>query len=437
MKTLSLVAGLSLVVAAACGGTVVVEPIGGGNTSSGNPASSTSSSGGSSSGSTPTTPTPKAPIGPYTGLVGTSDVSILYPMPLAGQAADFVRASDVGDHGPLFANASFTATAGTSLDRTTSDPPSGYAQLALISMRLDPCSTRKGSACTSEVRLVLQGVYERKAGGFSPDGDATLGMAASDGALHVTYDISEAELVVMMKQILTLKQANGGAADQVLGVHPILASQGLAGPFAVGLRAIVLEHLGEDRIARVTTFDHNMDPDEDGWSFRVFDRAGSAYTPLKIPTTTNESQTVFGSSAFGTPLTSTGAGMFIPATTADSVERIVDRNRPALGAPQVASQIVPAFEAAARVQNPSVHHFETIDCATCHLAEGAKLIGQDLYGLSTLKVFTHKRVLEYKSERTSVTNLHAFGYLHRKVSIMQRTANESVLVADAMEQKVK
>ena len=46
-------------------------------------------------------------------------------------------------------------------------------------------------------------------------------------------------------------------------------------------------------------------------------------------------------------------------------------------------------------------------------------------------------MLEYKSERASVTNLHAFGYLHRKVSIMQRTANESAVVADAMEQKVK
>ena len=68
---------------------------------------------------------------------------------------------------------------------------------------------------------------------------------------------------------------------------------------------------------------------------------------------------------------------------------------------------------------------------------GAGIVGRSLYSFSSAGAFTHARPLGFKSERASATNLHAFGYLHRKISIMQRTANESVVVADAMEQKVK
>ena len=72
------------------------------------------------------------------------------------------------------------------------------------------------------------------------------------------------------------------------------------------------------------------------------------------------------------------------------------------------------------------------------LAEGAKLVGASLFSLKSTAAFTHPtRNLDYRSDRSSVTNFHAFGYLHRRISIMQRTANESAVVADAMEQKVK
>ncbi len=89
--------------------------------------------------------------------------------------------------------------------------------------------------------------------------------------------------------------------------------------------------------------------------------------------------------------------------------------------------------AALRVQNPTLHSAETMDCANCHLAEGARRIGESTFGLSTASAFQHARSLARVDERTSVTNLHAFSYLHRQVSIMQRTANESAMVADRLE----
>jgi hypothetical protein len=92
-----------------------------------------------------------------------------------------------------------------------------------------------------------------------------------------------------------------------------------------------------------------------------------------------------------------------------------------------------AFEAAYRAQNPQMHNAENMDCATCHLAEGAQQKGHAL-GLTATNGFTHARSLARVDQRTSITNLHAFGYLGRDVAIMQRTANESVIVATHIEQ---
>ena len=50
---------------------------------------------------TPATPAPKYPVGPYTGAVATTDVSILYPLPTSAHANDLVRASSTGSHGAL------------------------------------------------------------------------------------------------------------------------------------------------------------------------------------------------------------------------------------------------------------------------------------------------------------------------------------------------
>ena len=94
---------------AACGGTIAVDPI---TRDSGNGGSSSSSGGTSSSGDPPgtvSTPAPKAPIGPYAGLVGTTDVSILYPLPSGAQSKDFVRPAEIGSFGALFPKSAFDA----------------------------------------------------------------------------------------------------------------------------------------------------------------------------------------------------------------------------------------------------------------------------------------------------------------------------------------
>lgn len=367
---------------------------------------------------------PPLPMAPYSPRVDTTDVSILYPLPAAGAAGSFLRASEGGSLGPLLPRAAFEKVLGRrSLDF---EMAAGYDDLALVGLRLDPCSSRntQGRGCTPEIRAVFQGI-SKKADGTT---------VAADGGVHVAYDISDRELGEALLEILAAKYANGDTGAQELGPHPILVAQGLEGSFATRLRAIVLRHLGEARIGRVTAFDHNMDPDSDGWTFGVIDRVKGAYVEGTIPGVSSRGQTVFGSSAH-VELADSSAGTFNGPSSVDPVADLVAGDRPAPGSPG-ASALGAVFEAAIRLENPKLHSAESTDCANCHLAEGAHRIGASIYGLTTTKAFANGRSTARRDERTSVTNLHAFGYLGRQVSISQRTANESALVAEQLAGRV-
>jgi hypothetical protein len=428
MKTLSSFVLFAALAAAACGGSIGVHPITRpGDAPPADPEKKESEA----------APDPVAPIAPYTGNVGTNDVSILYPLPATGESKEhLLRPMDNGLHGALLSKATFIAAVPSDrLERTSTLYPSGHADLALVGLRLDHCSARKGTGtCTSEVRAVFQAIYEKTED--TGDGDPSTGTAAQDGGVHVIYDVGEAELIVMMKQILTLRKAHGDLTSTRLEVHPILAQQGLGGGFAKGLRDIILEHVGESRTARVTVFDHNMDPDSDGWRFEIFDRVNGQMVAGKIPTLTGNADIVAGTSALHGPIGDSAA--FESGTASkDDVSALVNSGRPEKGTPEVATVLQPAFENALRIQNPTLHNAETTDCVNCHLAEGAHLIAENVYAMKATTQFTAPGGTNYQSDRLSVTNLHAFGYLHRRVSIMQRTANESTVVRDWMDQKVK
>lgn len=362
------------------------------------------------------TPTdPPLPTSPFTARVATTDVSILYPLPERGTAG-LLRASDGTGLGPLLPREAFSTVFGRgSLDF---EHPSTYEALHLVGVRLDPCGHRAaGVPCTSEVRAVFQGV--------APDTKGTT--LAADGGVHVMYDVPAGELDEMLREILTAKRASGDTGSEELGPHPILAAQGLEGAFGKTLRAIVLRHVGERRIARVTTFDHNFDPDSDGWTFTIHDRVNGKYVAGTIPGIEQPGQTVAGTPARALSLAETSAEAFGGPSAKDPVAALVSSAR--REAP--AATLQKAFEAALRVEDPSVHTAASTDCANCHLAEGAHRIGKELFGMNEPAGFLPG--VSRRDERTSVTNLHAFGYLDRSVSITLRTAAESADVAREME----
>ena len=414
----SLLAFLPCLLAGACGGATNVDAIG-------RPASAEVPAPGAAQPAPANVIDPPPATGPYDGAVATTDVSLLYPVHVASTLADFVRPTALGNFGALLPRGAFDAvTGGRALASVTHPTASGYDHLGLVSIRIDHCSARGGAGCRPEVRLVFQPLYE----------DAAVGAGATDGAVHAIYDVPDAELVEMLQQILTAKKANGGAARIELAPHPILEAQGIGGSFGQALRAIVLSHVGDTRLARITTFDHNMTFDSDGWIFAIADRSGASFVPGSIPGQGEKTQILVGT-ATDVELAHSGAFPFGDAAAKDAVFALADQARPAPGSAQ-ATALKAVFDAALRVENPTLHTAESTDCVNCHLAEGAKLVGKKLYGFTSQSAFTHPRGNAYVSERTSVTNVHAFGYLHRQPAIMQRTANESVLVAAEMEKRL-
>lgn len=408
----------ALLASVACGGSLEggASPTEGSGPSS--PAVSAAPTGSSSG---PPEPLPPLPKGPISDTVATSDVSILAPLPNDVSGTGLLRADARGPLGELLPRHVLETDLGTTnLDFEGEN--SGYDALRVVGIRLDPCSARSpGSSCEKdEVRLVLQALTRDQAG--RP--------VYTDGGVHLIYDVPPSDLFDMLLELLTAKKENGNLGSAVLGPHPILTAQGLSGPFAERLRAIVLRHVGATRLVKVTMFNHG-NLDEDAWTFAAVENVGGSFVKASIGAHRSEtSQTVVGSSATG-EISNTRASAY-PALGVDAVEALVGGAHAAPGSPE-ALALSTAFEAAVRVDNPTAHTTETTTCANCHLAEGARRIGEGLYAFHSSNVYRSPRtglpVPAPRDERTSVTNLHAFGYLGRQVSISQRTANESEHVA--------
>ncbi len=340
--------------------------------------------------------------------VDAADVSILYPLP---DTIDLlIQPSEQAAYGQLFPEPLFPTAIGPV------DIGMSYADMRLIALRLDPCSARKG--CNSEVRAIFQPVVE-----------ANGSLTVADGAIHVFYGMPRAELVSLLHEILALKESYGAgvAYGSELGPQPILVATGLDGEFARGLHALVLEHLGESRIERFTERNHQI-PLQDRWDFYLFD--GDGLPRQTIATTSTDEQQVTGTHT--DPQAAGGIVMVAPALDSPLIP-IVDVNRPG----DVTDGIRSGFARAVELQDPTKENSESIDCVSCHLAEGARHIGATQYGLSADDAFQSERSLAYERDLAAVTNLHMFAYDGRNVSVTQRVANESAVTADRMQELLR
>ena len=340
--------------------------------------------------------------------VDAADVSILYPLP---DTLDLlIQPSEQAAYGQLFPEPLFPTAIGPV------DVGMTYADMRLVALRLDPCSARK--SCNSEVRAIFQPVVATDSG-----------LRVADGAIHVFYGMTRAELVAFLDEILALKRAYGAgiAYGRDLGPQPILAATGLDGAFARGLHMLVLEHLGASRIERFTERNHQI-PAQDRWDFYLFD--GPGLPRQNIATTTTDEQQVTGTHT--DPQRSGGIVMVSPVLDSPLIP-LVDVNRQ----PVVTDAIRAGFARAIALQDPTKENSESIDCVSCHLAEGARFIGANEYGLTADGAFESARSLAYVRDLDAVTNLHMFAYNGRDASVTQRVANESAVVADAMQQLLR
>lgn len=360
--------------------------------------------------------------------VAPQDLSIAFPLPERIDDGALLAATDVAAGGELLDAAAFAQVG--ALDMNSEGPAGKTGEAArpglrLLALRLDPCfGPLDGSSCTPQMRLVFQGLS------VTPEGR----VQADDGAVHVFVKLDDAELLRTVKQVLALKEAAGGYPDAPLGVHPILAKQGLGGAFAQGLRSIVLEHAGAARTVRVTFF-KLLNAGVSTWSFGILENQGGSYRPATIATLARSGQSLSNALAFGGDLSAT----VDPVTThADNLTLLLDTSR-AKSAPP--SQQQAAFDAALRIENPLRHTPDTIDCASCHAAMAAARSAEAKLGLSregnANRFAPTSPVTPTMPARVSLHNLHAFSYLGTELGVSQRTANETAVAVERVNAKLR
>ena len=132
-------------------------------------------------------------------------------------------------------------------------------------------------------------------------------------------------------------------------------------------------------------------------------------------------------------------GSFIPAPTAqDDIQTLTSVSKAkaaSVGGRQT------AFDAMLRIENPNFHSPNTIDCASCHVSEVARVINSPLWGLTAQGnsfSFTPPSSIPAADlaltapvkPGTSNKNLHAFSYQATEPRINQRVVNETAVVVD-------
>lgn len=303
-----------------------------------------------------------------------------------------------------------------------SDVGMAYDALRVVAIRFDPCFAQVGAItpatdCDNQIRLVFQSL-------------STDGASAVDGAVHAFYRVSRAELLAAIKEVVAARKANGQTtAMGALKPHPLLVKQGVDGAFATDLGKIVLKYATPAKLIRFTHFlSSNL---QTVWNFSGFDVTSPTVTkPMVIPTVPSSGTTVGFFQGFVSPM----QGGFTPeSTSADSVTLLANVQK-ARSATATARK--KAYGAALRIENPNFHSPNTIDCASCHVGQAARLlIGDDVFGMSAVgnlnlfvrdpKFVSATSMKQTTSVRNQPLNVHMLSYRNDELMIGQRVINET------------
>jgi hypothetical protein len=349
-----------------------------------------------------------------------NDVSVLFPLPKLGEQDLLLAPKDAGAFGVVLPYDAYelapTLTQGAS-QRVL------YDNLRVVGVRFDPCFASVAfddPACVHQIRLVLQPLTK-------------LGVADAstvDAALHAFYRLDADEFATVAQAALALKRATGLAYDaEPLAVHPALKAQGLGGAFNAALKQLVLDHVGADRLTRLTFVKKTQS--ENSWTFGQFDRdAAGAFTASRIATLDVEEQTFIQAGSETSP---TRAGTIDPQALPESPRALLDTEATkALSDAELTAGLADLL----KIENPALFSPNTLDCASCHVAGNARLYVQTLRGVAApdgaFKFVAPAGQNAALADETHASGnaLGAFRYKDKLVSVSQRTVNESTLIAD-------
>jgi hypothetical protein len=348
--------------------------------------------------------------------VAPADVTFLIPLAPPGDAT---RAPSQGRFGVLVPRSHFDHIAATEPLTVVDEPVALYDALSVVAVRLDPCFVEGGgeSPCKSQVRLVLQPVFQ------APDGAA---LTTRDAAVHAFYSVPRAELDDLTASMSRLRQGDG----LTLGVHPAPARA----------LALVLQHVGAERLVRITHM--SVHGSNEAWIFGGFDiipvpgapDGGQRRAIAIVGIDSGEGGSAGGEPAhdrfrFEQHLTSTGATVDLDATLIpdpviepDIVDFLAATRRASL-APAAREASLAALN---RLLDPQHHDPGTVDCASCHIATSAlRFATRDDVDLADI----HGQI---GSAYDDTRNQRMFGYFGATPSISRRVHLETDAIVERL-----
>ena len=354
-----------------------------------------------------------AACGDRAGRFDLDDVSFLFPLPATpAGAGDLLAIDSAGPRGELLPAALF----GDLPEPLSRLRDVALAELRVIAARVDPCFvSAPGGPCRAQLRLVVQPIR--------PDLEPT---RADDAAIHLFYDLDEpgfADLIAALDELRGL--AAGRTRCRALGVHPVMAAEGLTGPYAVRLRQAILDAAGATNLVRVAV----MQLQQPGavWRFHGFDVLAGELESLAIPRTdASESQ------AFSLSDTEVGRAFLDPEPSASLVPLLFDPVAVLAAEP---TTLAAAGAETVAIEDPRRRDTTDTDCVSCHVSRRALDNARRIRELAVDGEPGYANPghdLSRPDDGLGSGSQRAFGYFDGAASITPRTIHESAEVADAL-----
>ena len=364
---------------------------------------------------------------------GMNDVTIIYPLPdHSTEAAELISPQEPGLGGAWLPQKLYVRLPEINQGEAKDDT---YRNLRVVAVRLDPCFRNEGS-CLPQVRLVWQPVSTSNYGSTASSGQ----LEAKDAAIHSFYTLEPVAFQSLMNDYERLrKQCARDLSTEPLRVHPVIAEQGLDGPFAQGLKRLLDKYVGTKTLWRITAMKTFVGSDQ--WAFRGFNVRDGSTQDIPIPRTHGATQQDFRTAQV--TQSDFSNGMVSPAPQgSDNLLPILQNSRFLRGEdPAVLSTL---GKAVADIENPKVHTPETMDCVSCHAAQaaGSVLFGR-IAGLGELPQVVTGRFrstlpLQNLGLRQGNTHmLRALGYVDRDLVLSRRVINETASVAERLNREAQ
>ena len=364
---------------------------------------------------------------------GMNDVTIIYPLPDHPAAAiGLIAPQEPGLGGAWLPHGLYARLPEINQGEAKNDT---YANLRVVAIRLDPCFRNEG-ACLPQVRLVWQPINRSNYGSSAPSGQ----LEAKDASIHSFYTLDLAAFQTLMNEYAELKKHFGrDLSAEPLRIHPLIAEQGLGGPFAQGLRRLLDKYVGTRTLWRITAMKTFVGSDQ--WAFLGFNVGEGSPQDIVIPRT--RGATLQGFRTAQLTQTDFSGGMVTPAPQgSDNLLPLLENSR-FLRADDPVS-LGALGKAVADIENPRIHTPETMDCVSCHAAQaaGSVLFGR-VAGLSELPQvmkgrFQSSLPLQNLGLRQGNTHvLRALGYIDRDLVLSRRVINETANVAERLNREAQ